>query len=327
MKLTNPFDMAGYINIEASYTTGKASGGFSLGSTGAEADINVDWDSMTAVVILVKVDYQLFLMQGGGLKLMQKGEGDFKFAAKWRADFTEDGLELAPDGAQPKLLGKSETEGELAVSASPQIGQSASRDKHPYVEMAVTFTAGSTDSGISIGLGPVSGSSSASSKAQSMQMALRINFNVKSRPAPAPPARVPVKQQTIVVGSFEFGFWELKKVKALGSMMDGRKLRDWYFRLPQVTRDKLSQGELPGGKKIVMTGYTDNVGEEHMNLQLGRKRAIAVAKEFEDMIGVSWEKVISTPSRGEQDVLQENKNLEKKEPKHRRVEVTIFVEG
>jgi outer membrane protein OmpA-like peptidoglycan-associated protein len=78
---------------------------------------------------------------------------------------------------------------------------------------------------------------------------------------------------------------------------------------------------------IIMKGFTDNVGDEHQNLDLGKMRAVAVAEMFEKLSGVTKKKIITAPSKGEQDVLQENKNLEKKEPKHRRVEVTIFVEG
>jgi len=135
-----------------------------------------------------------------------------------------------------------------------------------------------------------------------------------------------IRQETIVVGSFEFGDDTVEKIKPIGDWFDYTKLHAWYKKLPEATKNKIMNGEPPGGKKIVMTGFTDNVGNEHMNLDLGKRRALAVAKKFETISGVSWSKFVATPSDGEQDVREENKSLEKKEPKHRRVEVVIHIQ-
>lgn len=143
---------------------------------------------------------------------------------------------------------------------------------------------------------------------------------------PQTPAQPKITPRTIVVGSFAFGDDTVAKITPIGDMLDYNKLSAWYKNLPEATRIKIMNGEPPGGKKIVLTGFTDNVGSEHNNLELGKKRALAVADLFETISGVPWSKFVATPSNGEQDVREENKNLEKKEPKHRRVKVEIHIE-
>jgi outer membrane protein OmpA-like peptidoglycan-associated protein len=144
--------------------------------------------------------------------------------------------------------------------------------------------------------------------------------------APAP-TKIKVSKKTIVVGSFEFNQSSMNRIKSFPGMLNGNQLNDWYSKLPQKTRDKIELEQKPPGDKMIrMTGYTDNVGPEYKNFELGGKRARAVAEAFGKRCGVAWQKIITAPSKGEQDNLQENKKLEKNEPKFRRVEVEIFVE-
>jgi hypothetical protein len=154
------------------------------------------------------------------------------------------------------------------------------------------------------------------------------NFVCKlSAEKPKPPAPPKITKKTVVVGSFVFGESAINKIKPISDWFDYAKLHAWYDKLPERTRSKIEEEQKPpGGKMIIMKGFTDNVGDEHQNLELGKRRAIAVAEAFEKISGVSWRKIITAPSKGEQDNPQENKKLEKKEPKHRRVEVTIYIE-
>ena len=138
--------------------------------------------------------------------------------------------------------------------------------------------------------------------------------------------KLKIRKETVVVGSFAFGDYAVQKVKSVGAMLDYSKLSGWYNKLPERTRASILNGKPPGGQKVVLTGYTDNVGDEHLNFTLGTKRAVAVVQTLENISGANWKDIAATPSKGEQDVRVEQKNLEKKEPKHRRVEITINIE-
>ena len=143
---------------------------------------------------------------------------------------------------------------------------------------------------------------------------------------PKEPPKPKIRKETVVVGSFAFGDSTVQKIKSLGSMLDYSKLSAWYNKLPERTRESILNSKPPGGQKIVLTGYTDNVSDEHLNFALGTKRAVAVLQTLEKISGVKWKDIAATPSKGEQDVRVEQKNLEKKEPKHRRVEITLTIE-
>jgi len=143
---------------------------------------------------------------------------------------------------------------------------------------------------------------------------------------PKEPPKPKIRKETVVVGSFAFGDYTVQKIKPLGAMLDYSKLSAWYNKLPERTRDSILNGRPPGGQKVVLTGYTDNVGDEHLNFALGTKRAVAVLQTLEKISGSKWKDIAATPSKGEQDVRVEQKNLEKKEPKHRRVEIAITIE-
>jgi len=73
------------------------------------------------------------------------------------------------------------------------------------------------------------------------------------------------------------------------------------------------------GKKITITGHTDNVGDAGRNIELGRIRALAIKRELVEK-GVKATQ-INTDSKGEAEPVADNTTEEGKH-RNRRVEIT-----
>jgi hypothetical protein len=292
-------------------------------NSGSDQTVKLDvGQTVESIQLAVSVEYSIRVVRSDG-DTFHQGFGKFGFSATWRAVPSDRGLELVPDGTQPRSLGPASASEDVMVGATARMLASIPPDKKPFVELLVALAAG--DNGqVSPGLqGSLPGNTTVYNRPTTGPFALTIRLNLEIKEAPKPV----VKKQTVVIGSFGFGDSSIKNIKAISGMMDYGKFSAWYNGLPERTRNSIEQDQKPpGGKMIVMTGFTDNVGDEFNNFELGKKRAIAAAEMFEKISGVSWKKIITPPSKGEQDVRQEDKRLEKKEPKHRRVEVDIFVE-
>jgi hypothetical protein len=278
--------------------------------------------TVESIQLAVSVEYSLMVVRSDG-DTFHQGFGKFGFSATWRAVSSDKGLELVPDGTQPRSLGPATSREDIMVGATARMVASIPADKRPFVELVVVLVAG--DEGqVSPGLqGNLPSNTTVYRKPTTGPFGFTIRLNLDIKAAP----KAVIKKQTVVIGSFDFGDFSIKKIKAISGMLDYGKFSAWYNGLPERTRNIIEQDQKPpGGKMIVMTGFTDNVGDEFNNFELGKKRAIAAAEMFEKLSGVSWKKIITPPSKGEQDIRQEDKRLEKKDPKHRRVEVTMFVE-
>ena len=166
-KFDNPFGILGSLKIGAVYAVGDDTYAFSMDGAGNASDSrHADWQSFDSVVISVAVEYELFNPVG-----FTKGDGKFGFKAIWKPSFSDDGLELALDGAQPKMLGGNKGGGDLVVAASVVLGESKAKTKKPFVEMVVTMGAGLDAEGMQVGLqaGPLSMSTTVASSKGSAQ--------------------------------------------------------------------------------------------------------------------------------------------------------------
>ena len=321
MKFNNPFGVPHSLEVEAEYNTGptRHDGTFKLITD--TATIKVKPGSVDTITISFQAKYYLRIPTQRGDTFMMDTNGSFGFYAQWEANFGENSVELGPKGTQPKALLSPTRKGPIVVAAYAKMGSSKVQGTKPFVQLDVELVCGEEDQ-LKIGLQDGSPPHPTSIAHYKVKGSLKFTFHIDVEVIKAK-----VKKDTIVVGSFEFGEHDIKKVKAISGMLDFNKLKAWYNGLPDRTRNKIEQEQKPPGDKfIVMKGFTDNVGEEHKNVELGKKRAVAVAEAFQTISGVPWKKIITAPGKGEQDNPQENKRLEKKEPKHRRVEFEMLIE-
>src|SRR5689334_20658020 len=144
MKISDPFGFDGFVEVNGEYTVGKKTGRFSSSSPDAEANVPIPWkpDEPFDVALTLSVEYKL---RGGATDVVDGvvspmghiGFGSFGMAAKWRANLSEDGLELKGRGAAPS--GSSKGSGDIAVAASnARTSESSLKDKKPYVEFEIT---------------------------------------------------------------------------------------------------------------------------------------------------------------------------------------------
>lgn len=153
-KIDSPFGLLGNLKIGAVYAVGDSVDAFHMDSSGnADETQRADWESFGSVSISVAVEYELINPIG-----MAKGEGKFGFKALWKASFSDDGIELARDGVQPKMLGTSKSDGSIVVAAHADLAESRAGSKKPFVEMVISIGAGSEAEGVQVGLqaGPLS---------------------------------------------------------------------------------------------------------------------------------------------------------------------------
>jgi outer membrane protein OmpA-like peptidoglycan-associated protein len=84
--------------------------------------------------------------------------------------------------------------------------------------------------------------------------------------------------------------------------------------------DEIAQRVRKTGEKITITGHTDDVGDEDMNMSLGRKRAMDIRREFINR-RVLREQIDPT-SRGESEPIASN-DSDRGRAENRRVEVCL----
>jgi hypothetical protein len=105
----------------------------------------------------------------------------------------------------------------------------------------------------------------------------RRDFEVvlKGNPAPSKaPKKIITYPKVLTIGSFPLNVSEVKKIKEKPSgYADWSGLRKFYDDLPALTKQKIENGEKPGGKPIEVVGLADDSGNAADNSKLGEKRA------------------------------------------------------
>lgn len=332
MKISNPFDFRGFLELDGEYTVGTKSGQFAPSSSGkAEATVPVPWkpDEPFDVMLTLNVKYKL--LQAPTLDIVSPmghmGVGSFGVAAKWRATLSEDGLGLKGKSAIP--WGNTKGDGEIAVAASNvQTSESAPKDKKPYVDFEVTIVAGLESQGIKVGFKGVSGTIGGGSKTGGATTILfTLKFEVEKAP-PKPAAKKPV----VKVLKFKIGPYEHSKTKT--EAIRKSSISDYYtwsdfrtaiLKLPQATHDEWESKDpqVLGNRTIKITGYADTTGPMSENdLKYGKGRAEDAKKWIQTWTGAS-DNLFLVKSLGEGKGGTDKKADEKKLALNRYVEVEL----
>jgi outer membrane protein OmpA-like peptidoglycan-associated protein len=116
-----------------------------------------------------------------------------------------------------------------------------------------------------------------------------FELTLKGNPAASKVPKTPkvVKFPLLLnVGSFPTNVFEVKKIKTKpAGYADWAGLKKFYDELPGPTRQKIEEGEKPGGQKIEILGYADDTGNAADNSKLGEKRAKDVMGWFQTWSG------------------------------------------
>ena len=270
-KIDNPFGIFGSLKIGAVYAVGDATYAFAMdGSGNADDSRYADWESFDSVLISVAVEYDLFNIIGG-----THGEGKFGFKAIWKASFTDDGLELALDGAQPKMLGSNKSEGDIVAAASVVLGESKAKSKKPFVEIVVTMGAGLDSEGVQVGLqaGPLSlgttlgGSKGSAQHEFTFKLALLTDQPRRQEPPPKVTASL-LEPAPILFESEDQDSLSPQSIKELSAWAS--KIKDQF----PLLRTVIAQGELP----IDTQAFASTTGSSGHNKKKTDERADPVKK-------------------------------------------------
>jgi hypothetical protein len=212
MKITDPFDMKGYLKVEGDYQVGKQTGKFSPTSIGLSyIRVPVAWkpDAPFEIKLEMRIEYELIAKGQDFLDSMfHVGSGQFAAVAKWRANLTEDGLELKSANSAPN--GSAKSTGDIAVGVTGALlSESFPKKETPFVKWEVVLLGGLKSQGIGIGYGPVStsvGGNTSAGKTQSLTF--MVVFDVEK-----PPAQPEKKRPSIKVLKFKIGPYEHAKTK------------------------------------------------------------------------------------------------------------------
>jgi hypothetical protein len=96
MKISDPFGLKGYLEVEGSYKVGSKSGTLSPNSSGkADVSVPIPWrpSEPFEIQLSMQVEYELLKMSGvdfWDIHMACSGSGEFGAVAKWRANLTED---------------------------------------------------------------------------------------------------------------------------------------------------------------------------------------------------------------------------------------------
>ena len=312
-KFDNPFGIFGSLKIGAVYAVGDDTYAFSMDGAGNASDSrHADWQSFDSVVISVAVEYDLFNPVG-----FTKGDGKFGFKAIWKPSFSDDGLELALDGAQPKMLGGNKGAGDLVVAASVVLGESKAKTKKPFVEMVVTMGAGSETEGVQVGLqaGPLSLSTTVGSSKGSTQrefsFKLALLTDQPARQAPPPNLKASLLEPAPML-------FENEDQDSLSSLSI-KELHAWVSKIkdeaPQL-ESVIAQGNLP----IEIQAFASTTGSTAYDKKKTDQRADAVKNLLKKAPYFNSSKIMfDTQSHGKSKA--ENKGA--KHSIERRVEIRI----
>ena len=101
------------------------------------------------------------------------------------------------------------------------------------------------------------------------------------------------------VGSFPTNVFEVKKIKMKpAGYNDWAGLKKFYDDLPALTKQRIQEGEKPGGQKIEILGFADDTGNAADNSKLGEKRAKDVMDWFKTWSGNRSDAIYLTKGEG-----------------------------
>ncbi len=294
MKISNPFDCKGSIEIDGEYKAGTKSGNLSPNGSGkAEVTVPVPWkpDTSFDVSIVLNFEYK-FLNLNFWLNILPppSGFGQFAVMAKWRATLSEDGLELQALGSA-RPTGSVKSDGDIVVAVdSAQLSQSTTKAKRSYVNFEVSLLAGYASKGVQVGYKGVSTTVGGDSRTGgAMALSLIINFDVEKPPAPKRPV---VKVLKFKVGPYEHSNIKTADIKksTISEYYTWSDFRTTILKLPQATLDEWDSKDpqILGGKTIKITGYADTTGPMSENdSKYGKGRAEDVKKWIQTWTGAS----------------------------------------
>jgi hypothetical protein len=334
MKISKPFGMLGELAMTATAKVGARTSNVAIdNSLKGELTVPVAWavDAPFDIQLRVKFHYELMDVDSQGLldSLVHNGNGEFGAMAEWRANLSEDGLELQSSGAAPD--GSSKSEGDIAVSAgSSLVSQSFAKEKKPFVKWKIIVGAGRVSQGIGVGYGPVStsiGGGSSTTKARTVE--LTVYFDVEKPPPQPKPVKKPIKVRTFKIGPYDHSKTSTEgvKKKAFSDYLTHAEFKTLITKtLPQATRDEWERREqsehLPYGT-IKIVGYADTTGASSENdKKYAGKRATDVQEWIKRWTGAS-DQFFVTKSGGEGKEETDKRAEEKRLAKNRYVEVEL----
>lgn len=148
MKISkDPFGLKGYLEVEDFYRVGSKSSKLSPNSSGkAEISVPVAWKPNEPFEIQLSMEVEYELLKVGGvdfwdIQMAYFGTGEFGAMAKWRANLTEDGLELQAIGSGPSGSPKSKDDIAVAIGGA-LISQSFAKERGPFAKFEVILLAG-----------------------------------------------------------------------------------------------------------------------------------------------------------------------------------------
>lgn len=336
MKISNPFGLKGYLEVEGSYKVGSKSGKLSPTSSGnADVSVPIPWKPNEPFEIQLSMQVEYELLKIGGvdfwdIHMAYTGSGEFGAMAKWRANLTEDGLELQPMGSGPSGSSKSKNDIVVAIGGA-LTSQSFAKEKKPFTKFEAILLAGLESQGIGVGWGPVSTTLGGGAHLGSTYpMAFKIEFAVEKAPvkeekkAAKPPV---VKVLTFNVGPYEHSKTKTDAIKqsSISGYYTWADFRNAITKLPQATLDEWEKKDpqILGGKTIRITGYADTTGPMSENdIKFAKGRAEDVKKWIQTWTGVS-DSFFNVKSAGEGKGGTDKKVDEKKLAKNRYVEVEL----
>jgi OmpA family protein len=331
MKITDPFDMEGYLKVEGNYRVGKQTGKLSPNSMGlAYVQVPVAWkpDAPFEIELEMKVEYELSAKaQDFWDTMVHLGSGEFGALASWRASQTEDGLELKSSGSLAQSSPKSK--GDIAVTAGGAfLSESFKKGETPFIQWKAFLVGGLKSRGIGFGYAGASTTVGGDTSAGKTQpITFRVSLDVEK-----PPAKPEKKPPAIKVMKFKVGPYEHKKTQtdeikrsSLSGYYTWAELKVLITKLPQATLDEWSAGKpkILGAKSIKITGYTDTTGPMSENdMKYGKGRADDVKNWIQTWTGVD-NSFFLVKSAGEGKGGTDKKADEKKLAQNRYVDVEL----
>jgi hypothetical protein len=332
MKLSKPFGMNGYLKIEAVQKVGAKSSALSPDSSGkAEVTVPVAWkpNAPFEIQVAVSVSYELFDVGAQDFfdTSFHVGSGAFGAVAEWRANLSEDGLELQSAGSGPH--GSTKSDGDITVAAaSALISQSFAKEKRPFVKWKLILLAGRQSKGIGVGFGPVSADAGgSSSKGKTFLLELIVNFDVEESPPPPKEEKKAIKVLKLKIGPYEHAKIKTDGVKksSIPGYSTWAEFRSAIMKLPKATHEEWKSGDPQHlrPRTIKVTGFADTSGPMSEN---DKKYGMGRAKDVQEWIQL-WTGAADTffvvKSEGEGKGGTDKKADEKKMAQNRYVELEL----
>lgn len=327
MKISKPFGLDGDLEVVAFYIMKPEVRPLAVTSSGkgtATVPLARRTDSFD-VLLNVGISYDLRNFHGSkNFAPLALGDGSFEILAKWKANLSEDGLELQYSGDAPR--GSFKSNGAIKVSmASAVASQSPTKAKKPFVNWEATLLAIQTDEGLGIGIGPVSADVfGGDSRGVALPLEFTLDFEVEKAPEKKAPT---VKTLAFKIGPYDHGKTKTDGIKAssISDYYTWTKFKEAITKLPQATLDEWASGDpqFLRPKTIKLIGFADTTGPMSENdMKYAKGRADDVKKWIQAWTGAS-DSFFFVKSEGEGKGGTDKKPDEKKLARNRYVSVEL----